>query len=315
MTDFASIDEQLRVAQERARYFGHLTRQRGALTGQIQQVRQAIADLEARLAEEERDVTRLEGGFVGFLAKLAGSKEERLAQERIEVEAARQRLHGQRARLAALEGDLEGIDAERMELAGAVEEYARLMGEKERLLIELDGDPRGTELAELAGRLGDRTADLREHDEAHRAGVVAGEELAHVLERLSSARGASTWDMLGGGYVADSIERNRLQQADEAAWRAQRALDVFARELADIGVAVSPQLPQVDTRWFVDTFFDNIVTDVLKHQRITRTRDAVAEAAQWVRTTVDSIARRSAELSAERTALLARRNDLLAPGP
>ncbi|MEU4325899.1 hypothetical protein [Nonomuraea dietziae] len=315
MTDFAGIDDQLRVAKERVRHLEHLTRQRGALTGQIQQVRQAIVDLTPRLAEEEQDVVRLESGFVGFLAKLAGSKEERLAQERIEAEAVRQRLHGHRVRLAALEGDLEGIDAERVALEAAPGEYARLLGEKERLLIELDGEPRGRDLAELASTLGDLTADLHEHEEARKAGMAAGAELAHVLDRLNSARGASTWDMFGGGVLADSIERNRLQQADEAAWRAQRALDVFARELADVGVMANPRLPEVDTRWFVDTFFDNIVTDVMKHHRITGTHDAVAQAAQWVEETVASISRRTAELSSECALLQARRDELLAPGP
>ncbi|MFE3450578.1 hypothetical protein ACFXJ8_16765 [Nonomuraea sp. NPDC059194] len=312
MTDFAGIDEQLRVAKERVRRFDQLTRQRGAVTGQLGQVRQAVADLRARLADEEGDVTRLESGFAGFLAKLVGSKEERLTQERAEVEAARQRLDGQRARVASLEADLAGIDGELARLGPVHEEYARLLADKERLLIEL-ADPRGQELADLAVRLGDRAADLREHDEAQRAGVAVGRELSYVLDRLNSASGASQWDVLGGGYMADAVERTRLEEADQAAWRAQRQLDVFSRELADIGIAGGPRLPEVDTRWFVDTFLDNIITDVLKHQQINETRDAVAQVAAWADATVAAIARRSGELSAERAALLARRDELLAP--
>ncbi|WP_431896553.1 hypothetical protein [Nonomuraea sp. bgisy101] len=314
MTDFAGIDEQLRVAKERVRRFDQLTRQRGAVTRQLGPVRQAVAALQEQLADEEGDVTRLESGFAGFVAKLLGSKEERLTQERAEVEAARQRLDGQRTRVASLEGDITGIDGELARLGPVREEYATLLAEKERMLIEL-ADPRGRELADLAERLGDLAADLREHDEAHRAGVAAGRELDLVLDRLNAASGASTWDVLGGGYVADSVERTRLEEADQAAWRAQRQLDVFSRELADVGVAAGPQLPEVDTRWFVDTFFDNIVTDVLKHQRISGTRDAVAEVARWAGTTVAAVARRSAELAAERAALLARRDELLTPHP
>ncbi|MFD1936414.1 hypothetical protein ACFSKW_33575 [Nonomuraea mangrovi] len=314
MTDFAGIDEQLRVAKERVRRFDQLTRQRGAVTRQLGPVRQAVAALQEQLVDEEGDVTRLESGFAGFVAKLLGSKEERLTQERAEVEAARQRLDGQRTRVASLEGDITGIDGELARLGPVREEYATLLAEKERMLIEL-ADPRGRELADLAERLGDLAADLREHDEAHRAGVAAGRELDLVLDRLNAASGASTWDVLGGGYVADSVERTRLEEADQAAWRAQRQLDVFSRELADVGVAAGPQLPEVDTRWFVDTFFDNIVTDVLKHQRISGTRDAVAEVARWAGTTVAAVARRSAELAAERAALLARRDELLTPHP
>ncbi|MBT2230143.1 hypothetical protein [Nonomuraea sp. NEAU-A123] len=112
--------------------------------------------------------------------------------------------------------------------------------------------------------------------------------------------------------LADAIEHGHLSRADQAAWHAQRALDVFSRELADVGWAADLQMPKVDTRWFVDSFFDNIITDALKHQRINKTRDAVASIYQWVAKTVEALTRRREQLEAQHRALLAEREQLIA---
>ncbi|MGW5158789.1 hypothetical protein ACWEPN_25210, partial [Nonomuraea wenchangensis] len=157
-------------------------------------------------------------------------------------------------------------------------------------------------------------AEVRECDEAHQAGRGALDALNVVLGFLGSARNASTFDMLGGGLLADAYEHSKLTSADQAAWHAQRALDVFSRELADTGVvAARPVMPKVDTRWFVDAFFDNIITDALKHRRIEKTRAGVAKLAQWVRDTGAYLETLRAELLAERARLLARREELLRP--
>jgi hypothetical protein len=132
-----------------------------------------------------------------------------------------------------------------------------------------------------------------------------------VLLHLRAARRASTWDVLGGGGLVDMVKRGRLLRADEAAGHAQRALDVFARELADVGVQAAPQLPEVDTRWFADVFFDNIVTDALKHRRIAVTADAVQQVAEWVNRVVGRIEVRAEKLAREHEALTRRREELL----
>ncbi|ACZ84610.1 hypothetical protein [Streptosporangium roseum] len=308
---FDSVDDDLRAARDRVRRLEQLTRQRQAVAVQLDEVGRLIGDLEAGLAKEERDVSRLEGGgFAAFLAGLAGSKEEKLARERAEAQALRQRLDGQRTRLGWLQADRAAVEDGLAEVAAAREEFAALLERKERSLVE-SADPRGRELAEIGRRLADTHADLREHEEAHLAGVAAGQAVGQVLRCLGGARGASTWDMLGGGGFADMVEHGHMRDADEAAWHAQRALDAFSRELADVGVHVNPQLPEVDTRWFADVFFDNIITDAIKHQRIARTGEAVTEVARWVSGTVDDLAARRGELARHRDSLAARREDVL----
>ncbi|MBE3013461.1 hypothetical protein IL992_30410 [Microbispora sp. NEAU-D428] len=271
-----------------------------------------LADLERQLAEEDRDVAKLEqGGFTAFLAGLTGGKEERLARERAEAAAARQRVTGQRTRLEWLTGDLRTTDQALAELGDPHHELEVLLARKERMLVE-SGDPRGRELADIAARLSNVSADLREHQEAQQAGAAAGQAVGYVLRHLGGARGASTWDMFSnGGGFADMVEHGHLRQADEAAWHAQGALDRFSRELADIGVNAAPQLPKVDTRWFADVFFDNIITDAIKHQRIARTAEAVREVAEWVAGMVNQVSARCGELTRQQESLARRREEVL----
>jgi hypothetical protein len=312
VTPFAAIDDEIRDARDRARRRDQLTRQRATLLTQIEEVRGMLADLERQLAKEDRDVAKLEqGGFAAFLAGLTGSKEERLARERAEAVAARQRVTGQRTRLEWLTGDLRTTDQALAELGNPHHELEALLARKERMLVE-SGDPRGRELADIAARLASVSADLREHQEAQQAGAAAGEAVGYVLRHLGSARGASTWDMFSnGGGFADMVEHGHLRQADEAAWHAQGALDRFSRELADIGVGAAPQLPKVDTRWFADVFFDNIITDAIKHQRIARTAEAVREVAEWIAAMVNQVSARCGELTREQDSLARRRQEVL----
>ncbi len=291
----------------------HVRRLRETAGRQIADVRGTLEDLEAKLAEEERDVARLEGGLSAVLARLLGNREERLERERAEAVVARERVEGHRARLAQLEADAAAADAELAVLTPASREYARLLAEKEQQLLGSD-DPRARELADLGAAIDRSIADVRECDEAHQAGRGALDALGVVLGFLNSARNASTFDVLGGGLLVDAYEHDKLTSADQAAWHAQRALDVFSRELADTGVVAARRvMPKVDTRWFVDAFFDNIISDVLKHQRIEKTRDEVNKLARWVRDTGAYLETRRAELLAERSRLLTRREELLRP--
>lgn len=292
------------------RRFDHLAAQRTTLGQQIREVTGQVAELERQFGKEQRDVERLEGGLSGLLARLSGAKEERLAKERAEAALAGERLAGQRARLRALESDLERAERELAAVAGAHEEHRRLLAEKERLLVAR-GDQRGRRLMELSGLLADTQADLREHEEAVQAGEVAAQWVGHVQELLGRARSASTWDMLGGGAFADAVERKHLVDADQAAWQAQQALDAFARELADLGWQARPRMPEVDTRWFADVFFDNILTDAFKHQRIKKTAEAVSEMAAWLDASLRALGERQGELGRRLAALNEERESLL----
>jgi chromosome segregation ATPase len=305
MTDVA-----LTRARDRVRRLHRARSLRAAVLQQIQAVEQGLAELERQFASETDDVARLEGRtLTALIARMRGTTDERLAKERAEADAAWLRVEGHQARHAQLAGDLTSVEQELIELASAPSEYQQAMTAAEQELIAA-GDPRGTELAEVAVRLADAEADAREHAEACQAGRDALGQVGIVLRYLGGARTASTFDMFSGSMIADMAEHDRLSYAAAAAWTAQQALDRFAQELADVGANVRLELPEIDTSWFIDTFFDNILVDAMRHSRIARTGDEVAEVATWVQQTVDRLAKTQQELAQLRADLFARREHL-----
>ena len=206
----------------------------------------------------------------------------------------------QRTTLTSIVATLSGSKDERLAKHTAEADAARL---------RVDGHR--ARLRHLATDLESLDRDLaREHEEARQAGIEALAAVEAVLAHLGGARRWSTFDLFGGGLLADSFEHDRLNQAHGQAWHAQRRLDVFARQLADVGVDVRPQLPPIDTRWFVDAFFDNVITDAIRHNRIERTGEEIAAMAAWIRSVLKRLDDGRSRLRAMRDEFAARRQRL-----
>lgn len=308
-------DEAIRDSYARVRRQDQLIRQRHALDDLLEAVQERVTEFERRFEVEQKDVERLErGGFARLVADLAGGRDTKLAMERVEAEAAYQKLEGERARVTHVKAQLDTVRAELGALGDARDRYDYAIKRKSRDLSE-GGDPRGTELAELHDRFVAADMDLREYTEAHQSGIDAGELLVRMHEHLGHAAGQSVTDTFGNfvSPFADYYKHKHLSAADELAWETQKALDLFSRELADVGVTASVQLPKVGTRWFADMFIDNIVTDWARFRRIKQTLVEVDQITRWVAAMVQWLQDRSVELTTARDDLVSRRDELLAP--
>ncbi|WP_345632899.1 hypothetical protein [Rugosimonospora acidiphila] len=199
------------------------------------------------------------------------------------------------------------------QLAGASGAYTAVLGEKERFLRGSD-DPRGAELLSLAEESGRLTGEVREVDEALRAGRQAQEALSRLADRLSSASGWSTYDtFFGGGAIASAIKHSRLDDAARDAAYADRCLAVLRTELADVD-GEQPAVPRLGldglTR-FVDIWFDNAFTDFAVRGRIKQAQESVARSTRLVGDVMNRLRQRSAQARARLAAIQTRRDDLL----
>jgi hypothetical protein len=272
-------------------------------------VARELAERERVYAAESRDVATLEGRtLTAAVTGVLGTRQKRLARERAAAEAARRRRDATRARHGELTAELVALRRERTGLANARDRYERALVATEAVLAA-EGDPRATELAELARRSASIRARLRGFDAAYRAGQAALAEVDSVLRLLG---GATEWSRvdIGTGVLADVMEHRQLGRAEEAARSAQRALDDFAGRLADIGERQRPRLPPIDNRWFADVLFDNIITDTLRHNRIRRNHEQVFEVVERLRARVGRLRRDCLGLVEERAAVLRERERL-----
>ncbi|MFZ5828286.1 MAG: hypothetical protein ACOY94_28605 [Bacillota bacterium] len=284
----SDLNERLaRAAEERAR-LEKLRRQVAEMEAEHREAATAAARLEQTLAKEERDVARLEGlSLSGLVASFFGSKDEKLRRERQEAVAAQLRYDEARVRTERLAAELAQARREIDRLSGAEANYKTLLAEKERLIRE--SQAAGPLLA-LSEQEQQAAWQLKELEEARRAGIEADAALARVESSLQSARNWGTWDMLGGGIIATAGKHARIDEAKGELYHAQQAMARFRRELKDVQMGLHVPVVEMDgfTR-FADYFFDGLFMDIAVQSRINESlrsvdssRRRVSGALHWV---------------------------------
>ncbi|HEV2088864.1 MAG TPA: hypothetical protein VGR21_11180 [Cryptosporangiaceae bacterium] len=273
--------------------------------------------LRAQLAEEQKDVERLEGlSLTRVLASLRGARDDALARERAEADAAQYRVASAQAMLDAVQREHDAVSARLGQLAGAPAAYAAVLAEKERHL-SASADPRGRRLLELAEERGRIHGELHEVAEALQAAEAARHALTVVQDELGSASGWSTYDtFLGGGMISSSIKHSRLDKAANAAAYADQRLGVLRTELADVGgVGLTvPQLMVDGLTRFADIWLDNIFTDLAVRDQIKQAQQHVAHSLQLVGEVQRRLRQREAQAGARLAAIDTERHEILTRG-
>jgi hypothetical protein len=240
-------------------------------------LRRRLAVTDRRLAEAEEAVIRTgqlvkpKGGTVAelgslslprLLASLRGSRATELDRER----AVRKRAEYSHAVAVAgrdaVATDRLAICQALADLAGVEERFSAALRARQAWLRARQGDDLARGLAMTAHRYGRLEALEVETLHALRLGREALESLSRARAALSSANSWASVDVFAGGaLLADSVERNRMDDAGRLLHRAELALRRFVRELADPG----PALESLDlnlTMTVLDTVFDNVFSDL-----------------------------------------------------
>jgi hypothetical protein len=265
---------------------------------QIRARRTSLQELDAALRDEEQDVRRLEGlGLTALFSAMLGTKEERLSKERAEALRARLSRDACREALDGLLADERTLQAKAAESGDAYVELAEALRLREAELVA-SGAPEARRLAEIDASIADAKAVGKELDEARVAGDVALRSLDGVMDALDSARNWGTWDMLGGGMLATYAKHSRIDDARGAAHAAQRALDRFAREMADVrGLDAGRLVVEIGGfSKFADYFFDGLIADWIVQDRIADSRRNVEDARRQVRDAQRALGERDGEV-------------------
>jgi hypothetical protein len=266
-------------------------------------------------ALEQRDVDKLESlSLTRVVAGLRGAarREDRLARERAEADAAQYRVAEAGQRLAAIEQELAAADARWSELSDVPARFAAALDDKEAW-VRAVGGPRAAQMIGLTQERGSNEAELRELAEATRAAEQAAQALQAVAEKLGSADSWSAYDtFFGGGVISSSFKHDRLDQAARLAAYADRCLAVLRTELADVGI-VRPvgRIGVGGGTRFLDVWFDNIFTDLAVRDHIKRAQADLADARQRVADVRRRLAARTEAARQRRATLDRARLDLL----
>lgn len=260
-------------------------------------------ELKESFLKEQADVDRLEGrSLSAFFYNVIGKMDEKLTQERQEAYAAQVKYDAVARELDGIEEDLERYQAELHSLQNCEARYIAVLREKTQAVKANGGD-----IAQQILRLEERTAYLesqsRELEEAFAAGQNALTTTDQIVDSLDSAESWGTWDLVGGGLVADLAKHSRLDEAQACVESLQSQLRRFKTELADVTIAADFQ---VNIDWFLrvaDYFFDGLFADWAVLDQIHQSQDQVQNTRSQICSVLDYLQTLMDQITAEKTRL------------
>ena len=315
MRSIQEIDRELERARQKMERSRKLDVILQDLKEQVGRRRQAEEEARAVLEKERGDVEELERmSLVSFLARIQGDLESRKAEERREAAMAKARYDAAKWDLEDLDRRLRDFAQEKESLKGLEKQYQALLDEKEAVLRS-QGGAQSRRLGQLAQEQERTAGELREIQEAIQAGLAAQRALEEMIGDLSGAENWGVWDMVGGGIMATFAKHGCLDDAQDAAYEARRALSRFRTELADVSSEQVPDVELGDFAVFADYFFDGLFADLFVQSRIREAQEQVEAVTQRVERLIvrlrderENLEEKQGQLDWERERLLTAQN-------
>lgn len=275
-------DGQLQALQEQIARKKQLTAMETELIRQRDSLSERVRELnEIRLAEQA-DVDRLEGrSLTAFFYNVIGKMDAQLNKERQEAYAARVKYDAAARELEAAEHDLRICREELAQLRDCELRYREILQKKASAIKSTDSST-AHRILELEAEIARLHSNGRELKEAIHAGTAARRTADTVLSHLDSAEGWGTWDLFGGGLIADLAKHGELDEAQSMIEQLQSQLRRFKTELADVTVQADFQVNVDGFLRFADYFFDGLFADWAVMDRIGRAREQVSRTAAQI---------------------------------
>lgn len=254
-------DDQLRDLQQQVARSKQLESMITELRSQRDTLAQSVAELESRKLREQKDVDRLEGrSLAAFFYNVIGKMDEKLDAERREAYAARVKYDAAARELAGVEADLRACESELASLRGCEQRYAAVLQQKADA-VKSAGGANAEQILQTEEQIVALEVRKKELKEAISAGTAAFRTTEQVMDSLDSAEGWGTWDMFGGGLIADMAKHSDLDEAQEKVEQLQGQLRKFKTELADVTIHADMQVNIDGFLRFADYFFDGLFAD------------------------------------------------------
>lgn len=274
---------------------------------QIRNIRQHTADLQTRLAAEEkalsmmeiqldkeqRDVETLEReGLTTMFHKFLGDREERLEKEREEYLRASLRFNELYKSVQLIRYELDLLSKKTRDEESVVRRIDSLIAHRGEELMRLDV----VAAYELRG-INQHTDKLNKYavevEEAFTAGAQALELVRKTERYLYEAQQLGQRDIWGSSrhHGTGHLKHQAIDHAKEMAHQAKHALIRFGNELKDVfrNLEVEFKMEIDDFKRFADIFFDNLITDWMVQQKINTSLANVSSTRQYVEYLMDQL--------------------------
>jgi len=225
--------------------------------------------------KEYQDVLNLETiSTASLFYTILGNKEEQLKKEKQEALKAKLKYDQCKHDVEYLVDETKKIVDELAEIEVCESEYEDLINKKMEI-ISTEDEGTNAQLKKLIKKKENVHANIKEVDEAIKAGEDALETVEKTIKELNNAENWGVWDMVGGGLVSTIVKHNHIDTARKYAEETQRQLDKFKREIADINMVTNFEICVGPFETFADYFFDGLIYDWIVQSEIGKSLDSV----------------------------------------
>ena len=252
------------------------------LTGLLKQTEQDLICEKLQLnkllneyEKEYQDVLNLETiSTTSLFYTILGNKEEQLKKEKQEALKAKLKYDQCKHDVEFLVDETKKLVDELSEIEVCESEYEELINKKMEI-ISIEDEETNARLKKLIKRKENIHANIKEVDEAIKAGEDALETVEKTIKALNDAENWGVWDLVGGGIFATVVKHNHIDTARKYAEEAQRQLGKFKREISDINMVTSTEINVGSFETFADYFFDGLIYDWVIQSEIGKSLDSV----------------------------------------
>lgn len=241
------------------------------------------------LEKENLDVDKLNKKSVAAVFySVLGKLEDRLEKEKREAITAKLKYDQAISDLENVEYEISNHSKERNELRDCKEQFELLFAKKKDLLVKSNASAAG-KIIDLTKQLNDSKNKLSELQEAIFAGNDALQSLEKALHNLDNAEGYGTWDLLGGGLLADIAKHSELDDSKKQIEIAQNKLRRFKTELADVNINSEVHIETEGFAKFADFFFDGLISDWFMQSKINDSQQNVLSVINQIESTISRL--------------------------
>lgn len=304
-------DEELRELQIQAATKNRLESVLNELRKQKSILEAKVEELSVQKVKEQLDVDHLERrSLSNYFYQVVGKLDEKLTKEKQEAYEAAVKYDAAYSELQAVEADIRAKELEYGKVRRSNERYQEVLKEKQEA-VKLSGVPEAAEILRLEAQLTSLDVQLKELEEAISAGKRAEQIADSILESLSSAEGWGTWDLLGGGLIADMAKHSHLDEAQGLVERLQGALRKFKTELADVEIIADMQVNIDGFLRFADYFFDGLFADWSVMNKISDAQGQVGRVKNQIGTVLSKLNSAGTSVKAEKNKAMSQLQELV----
>ena len=304
-------DDELKELQQQAAMKNRLETILKELKKQREALQERVDELAAIKEKEQLDVERLERrSLTNYFYQVVGKLDDKLTEEKQEAYQAAVKYDTTFGELQAVEAEIRAKELEYGRVRRSNERYQEVLKEKQEAVI-LSGVPEAAEILRLEAQITSLDVQFKELNEAISAGKRAEQIADGILGSLSSAEGWGTWDLIGGGLIADMAKHSHLDEAQGQVERLQGALRKFKTELTDVEIIADMQVNIEGFLRFADYFFDGLFADWSVMNRISEAQSQVKKVKGQISSLLDKLNRACASVKSEQTTAKSRLQELV----